>query len=156
MDKPPVRPRVARRRFVAHSRPMFRLPRQSFRVWVSLLALFAQLVLPMAHAQSWAARNGDPLLFAFCGQISPAAIEAARRDLPPELLAGLAADPESAEALSCPLCLAVHGGIGANDGAAIPFVLPASAPPERASGPVTAPWAQRVQLPPQRGPPRIS
>lgn len=127
------------------------------RLWtlISLLALIGQMVLPVAHAQTWAKQNGDPLLYAFCGQASSSlAIQQFRRSAPPELLAKLRNDhAQKAVQQTCNLCASVHGQhlAGAPDFA---FSLaPTSAASTAAFVLPAAVHARRVAVPPLRGPP---
>ncbi|MDP9141640.1 MAG: DUF2946 family protein [Pseudomonadota bacterium] len=107
------------------------LRRNPFAVWLGILAVLAQLVLPAAHAQSWAKRNGDPLLYAFCGQVSPALIQQLRAVSAPELLQDIERAHRASNSLSCDLCTAVHGGHLASAPAAQPPVLLVEHPPQR-------------------------
>ncbi len=75
-----------------------------------MLAVLAQLLLPAAHAQSWAKRNGDPLLYAFCGQVSSALVQQQRAISAPELLQDIERAHRANSAPSCDLCSTVHGG----------------------------------------------
>lgn len=87
------------------------LPRRRQRlvvVWLSALALLAQLVLPMAHASVWAQRNGDPLLYGFCGALSPNLLRRLRESAPPELLKQLGGDDAKLGKLACDFCGMAH------------------------------------------------
>ena len=52
---------------------------------LALLALFAQLLLPMQHAASMAHASGDPLQVAFCGKASPQSLALLQASAPQEL-----------------------------------------------------------------------
>jgi hypothetical protein len=77
-------------------------------VCLSIYILLGQLLLPNVHAQTWAQRGGNPLLYAICGQMSPGLVEQFRQVAPPELLGSLTPDQLPAQ-LPCDLCPAVHG-----------------------------------------------
>ena len=129
---------------------------------VALLALIAQLLLPMRHAAAMAHAGGNPLLVAFCGNASPLALQRLRDSAPPELMQALAdkADAASRQAASgaaCDFC----AGLSAIQLAALPpappllflgFETEAAIP--QADAPRISAAASR--LPPSRGPPLIS
>lgn len=126
-------------------------------VLISAIALVGQMLLPIAHAQSMAQQGGNPLLYAFCGKVSPALAEQFLAVAPPELLQALDASQHQQQkpVSSCELCALVHPG---HAGPAWQLVLVldgASAAPLSAQKP-SAPAVQLVQLPLLRGPPIIS
>lgn len=124
-------------------------------VCLSIFALLGQLLLPNAHAQSWAQRGGDPLLYAFCGQMSPALASQLRKVAPPELIEKLQSDQQLSQS-SCSLCPSLHAGHLAGG---TPPVLPALADAVAAQIAAiipAAPQVMRVMLPQLRGPPRLS
>lgn len=119
------------------------------------LALVGQLLLPTLHAQTWARQNGDPLLFAICGQVNPALLGEMRRVTPPEVARKLQQDHPADATADCTLCLSVHGSS--------PLCTATIALPERdatftppASRATIARLAQQLRLPPSRGPPTYS
>ena len=65
--------------------------RRPLRILPSLLiilALISQLVTPTLHASNWARHNGEGLLYAFCGTVSPALLAKMRSIAPEGLLEG--------------------------------------------------------------------
>lgn len=128
-------------------------------VALSILALLGQLLLPTVHAQSAAQRSGDPLLYAFCGQVTAQVAETLRAqlDASPAAQGGDHGDRDAALAsLSCPACAGLQAA-----------QLPASVP----AGPVlhraALPRAERsisqtlvddtqLRLPPAQAPPSLS
>ncbi len=50
------------------------------------LAVLSQLVTPTLYASNWAKHNGEGLLYAFCGTVSPALIAKMSDIAPPGLL----------------------------------------------------------------------
>ncbi len=123
---------------------------------LSVLALIGQLLLPMSHAQSWAARNGDPLLYAFCGEVSPTLVARMQLALPAEVLAGLQKrDHALPSDLSCSLCASMHGGNLL--GSAAPQLMMAgfAGPPVQAERPLAPPPVRHSWPPPLRGPPSL-
>jgi hypothetical protein len=123
---------------------------------VSVLALLGQLLLPAAHAQSWARANGDPLLVAFCGQASQAVVEKLRLSAPPELLARLKTDQARLSKASCKLCLSSHGhDLAAVSSIEFRVLRPSPSPDADADLPAS-PSVRLVLLPPLRAPPAVS
>jgi hypothetical protein len=121
---------------------------------LSVVALLGQWLLPMAHAQAWATRNGDPLLYAFCGDISPALLEKIQASTLPELLKQRQGDHEKLAKLSCNLCVGMHAGHLAGGGLpAFAFAAISAAPPHSEARRLP-PSVQQLWLPPLRGPPR--
>lgn len=123
---------------------------------LSLLALMGQWLLPMAHAQAWAKRNGDPLLYAFCGDLSPALLEKIQASTLPELLKQRQSDHEKLAKLSCNLCVGMHAGQLAGGQLpvfALPSITEAPSLPEALRLP---PSVQQLWLPPLRGPPGLA
>jgi hypothetical protein len=124
---------------------------------IALLALIAQLLLPMRHAAAMAHAGNDPLLVAFCGSASPLALQRLRESAPPELVKALVkADlaQKSAAKPACDFC----AGLAAMPLAALPpsaFALFLGAKNEaRPLVVVDAPAAVvPSKLPPPRGPP---
>ena len=87
---------------------------------LTALALMSQACLPLLHAQSWAGSHNAGLLFAFCGEVSPALLAKARAVAP----AGLTpAQPTTNASLDCPLCLLLHALGGALALAALGLLL---------------------------------
>ncbi len=127
-------------------------------ILISVIALIGQLLLPAAHAQAWAQQNGNPLLYAFCGKVSPQLAEQFLATAPPELLRAfqLKQAPQQAQFTACDLCVSAQAG---------QLLLPASPPTlqleqaqqarvDHALSP--APAVRLVRLPQLRGPPLIS
>lgn len=128
---------------------------------LALLALIAQLLLPMRHAAAMAHGDGDPLMAAFCGTgASPLALQRLRESAPPELMQALVdanSDHKLANSAACDLC----AGLSAVQLAALPpsrldlhfsFASAVAVPPP--AGPHLA--ATPSRLPPSRGPPQYS
>lgn len=130
--------------------PAFR--RSPYPVWLGVFALLVQLMLPNAHAQSWARENGAPLLFAFCGQLSPGLLARLRESTPPELWTSAGTADDSVPP-ACPLCKAVHGGHLAGKSHSFAMLLVASPalplPSEETRAPNGEPFNSRQP----RGPP---
>lgn len=119
------------------------------------LALVGQLLLPTLHAQTWARQNGDPLLFAICGQVNPALLAEMRRVTPPEVARKLQQDHATQAAADCTLCLSVHGVPPlASVAVATPGTDSTSTP--AAPTAVVAAFTPQLRLPPSRGPPSLS
>jgi len=122
--------------------------------WISVFALIAQLWMPTAHALTWAKQAGDPLLFAYCGTGAPSLARQLRDTAPPELLAKLRADQaDTAAAMACDLCAAVHGAPALSDshaGIALALVRPDTVPVARVA---EAPTANAPRPFDARGPP---
>lgn len=126
-------------------------------VWLGIFAVLGQLVLPSAHAQNWAQRSGNPLLVAFCGQVSPAFAQQYLEVAPPELLAQIRQQQQAGDVpLDCELCTAMHGVqlSAASLGTALPLPDP-DALRASALAPAT-PVVSLVCLPQLRGPPSLS
>lgn len=123
---------------------------------LSVVALLGQWLLPMAHAQAWAQRNGDPLLYAFCGDLSPALLEKIQASTLPELLKQRKSDHEKLAKLSCNLCVGIHAGQLV--GGELPvFALPSLAEAAPLSEVLRLPPSvQQLWLPPLRGPPGLA
>lgn len=125
----------------------------------ALLALIAQLLLPVSHAATMAQR-GDPLMLAFCGSVSPQSLQLLRQTAPPELLQAIAdADAAARRAadLPCNFC----AGLASVQMAAplpstpvllLPLLADAMAPPRAVPPAQAAP----DRHPPARGPPVFS
>lgn len=132
--------------------------------WLALLAILAQLLLPVQHARAMGRANGDPLHLAFCGQASAQALQTLRETAPPELLRALAKARDSADQTqqraatsACSLCAGLSSlQIAALGGQAPLFALTASAPILAASFDVPAPVVASTRQPSQRGPPVFS
>lgn len=125
-------------------------------VWLSIFALLAQMLLPIAHAQAWAQQSGNPLLYAFCGQVSPVLLKQLRSFAPPELLQRLQADQAKIDKLACAMCGAVHAGhLAASSHAAFALAL-AQQPAPQPMRVGAAPAVLLVVLPQTRGPPLVS
>ncbi|MDP9142124.1 MAG: hypothetical protein M3O62_15200 [Pseudomonadota bacterium] len=77
--------------------------------------MLSQLLLPAAHAQSMAGREGNPLLLALCGS-SPQLLAEFRKTASPELLKQLAESPRNGDNAPC----------GHTSIASSVFVLPSS------------------------------
>lgn len=121
-------------------------------VWIGILAMLAQLLLPSVHAAGYAARQGDPLAYAICGLGSPALLAQMREHLPAEVVDSLDRRHAAPDLPDCQLCGAVHGasaagvpGITAYAAARSPELLPQAARLQ--------PAAQLALPPPARGPP---
>lgn len=127
---------------------------------IALLALIAQLLLPMRHAAAMAHAGNDPLLVAFCGSASPAALQRLRDAAPPELVQALVkadAKQKASASASCDFC----AGLAAMHAVALPssaFALFLAAKNQHAPLPVLALRAAAApsRLPPPRGPPLIA
>ncbi len=59
---------------------------RNFAAVLVALAVFSQLITPTLHASNWAKHNGDGLLYAFCGTLSPALLAKMRSIAPDALL----------------------------------------------------------------------
>lgn len=116
---------------------------------LAILALLAQLILPLLHAQDMAQRSGNPLLYAFCGTSA-----SALSNLP-------APDPLDARTLTqskmadapCALCAGLHAPTAA---APALLVLPGFVAVWAIPAFVLArlyPSVHLVVLPPLRAPP---
>ncbi|HEY1076737.1 MAG TPA: hypothetical protein VGE51_08605 [Fontimonas sp.] len=78
-------------------------------LWLSIVTLLAQLVLPAAHAQSWAKRAGDPLAYALCGSgVSPALMAQWLQNAPEELRKDLQEKQLVTQLADCGQCLQLH------------------------------------------------
>lgn len=135
---------------------MNRLRRSLIMRAVSVLALIAQLLLPTAHAQAWAQQNGNPLLYAFCGKVSPQMAEQFLAAAPAELLEAFKAQqaqPPLAKIASCELCVSMHAGQLAGPSAAPTVLFDTGAQTRISLRQWQAPSVQGVQLPQTRGPP---
>lgn len=127
---------------------------------IALIALLAQLLLPMRHAAAMAHAGNDPLLLAFCGSASPAALQRLRDAAPRELVQALVetdARQKAAANAACDFC----AGLAAMSTVALPtstIPLFLSAKHEHVPLPVVGtPFnAAPPRLPPPRGPPLIS
>lgn len=124
-------------------------------VFLSVFALLGQLLLPNAHAQSWAQRGGDPLLYAFCGQVSPTLAAQLRKVAPPELIEKLQSDQQLSQS-SCSLCPSLHAGHLAGGTSPVLAVLADAVAAQMAAILPAAPQALRVVLPQLRGPPALA
>jgi len=125
----------------------------------ALLALIAQLLLPMRHAAAMAHAGGDPLLVAFCGSASPLALQRLRESAPPELMQALVkADSAGklAGSAACNFCAGLSGlQTAALPPAAIALYFGFDTTP---AGPADAGRyrpASPSPLPPARGPPQL-
>lgn len=78
-------------------------------VWIGILAMLAQMLLPTVHAAAYAQRQGDPLAYAICGLASPALRAQMREHLPAEIVDSLDRRHAAADLPDCQLCGAVHG-----------------------------------------------
>ncbi|WP_428309786.1 DUF2946 family protein [Hydrocarboniphaga sp.] len=124
---------------------------------IALLALIAQLLLPMRHAAAMAHAGSDPLLVAFCGSASPAALQRLRDAAPPELVQALVkadAKQKAAANPSCDFC----AGLAAMQAVALPssaFALFLAAENQHVPPPLAATRLASApsRLPPPRGPP---
>ena len=127
--------------------------RQRFiAVWISVLALVAQMLLPVAHAEAMFSRSGDPLAYAICGNGSPefrrALYDAASR------AAGDAVKHAELAKAQCSLCSAhAQHAAGLPDIATLSLVS-VSPTSEQASVPA-APFVRQLVLPPLRAPPGL-
>ncbi|MFP5306415.1 MAG: DUF2946 family protein [Gammaproteobacteria bacterium] len=122
-------------------------------VWLGILAMLAQLLLPSVHAASYAGRSGDPLAYAVCGLGSPALLAQLRASLPQEVLDDLRARHALPQLPDCELCGAAHGLAAAGHAATVALVVAATRaaqPPALAAARFTATRALR---PPPRAPP---
>lgn len=131
--------------------------RHPLLVALSVFALLAQLLLPIAHAQAWAQRGGNPLLYAYCGQVSPQVAAALQAQLAQSAIdAGAAIDHAQLADLGCSACASLHAAqLAAPPLAGI--VLP------RRSHEMLVPMAalrdaapRQLRLPPSQAPPRHS
>lgn len=61
---------------------------RNFAAVLVALAVFSQLITPTLHASNWARHNGEGLLYAFCGTVSPALLAKMRSIAPEGLLEG--------------------------------------------------------------------
>lgn len=131
---------------------------QQIGALIGALALIGQLLLPITHAQSWARANGNPLLYAFCGQISPALVEQLRRTALPDIRPGWSnkADHDTLAKLSCSLCGALHGGHLAGSTGLPPLSFTLAGSPARPTRLAPPPDVRLVVLPQLRGPPAFS
>lgn len=162
MEIPPVLPRsltrvrpLSLRGFVHNMRVRHSTRPRSIYALLSCLAILGQLLLPTLHAQTLARQNGDPLLFAICGQVNPALLAEMRRVTPPEVARKLQQDHAAESTADCALCLSVHGGVPLG-GSVVSVSDPATAFAAPTS-PVTAVASTpQLRLPPSRGPPSLS
>lgn len=118
---------------------------------IAILALLAQLLLPIVHAQAYAQRQGVPLLYAFCGE-HPSLLTPQLRAMVAAAALPASSDNGRGDDLSCSFCAPVHGGALA---ASSDFGLTIALPP---LGLITAPRGtaavvRLVALPPLRAPP---
>ncbi len=124
---------------------------------ISAIALVGQMLLPIAHAQNMAQRGGNPLLYAFCGKVSPAMAEQLLAVAPPELLQALenSQHDQQQPVSSCELCALVHAGHAGPAWQPVLLLDGTSSQQAGAQQPF-APTVQLVQLPLLRGPPIVS
>lgn len=122
---------------------------------VAILALIAQLLLPILHAQGFARQNGAPLLYAYCGE-HPALIGRQLR----EQIASAGGERRLSDAhrgaagtLSCSLCASVHGGILAGPPVVTMIVAGLQALVEPTLRAAIQATIRLVVLPPLRAPP---
>ena len=129
--------------------------RQPLLVALSVLALLAQLLLPIAHAQTWAQRGGNPLLYAYCGQVSPQVAAALQSQLAQSVADQRGTDDTAQLAdLSCSACASLHAAQLAAPpvaGIALPrrsheMLMPMAALHDAAP--------RQMRLPPSQAPPR--
>lgn len=121
-------------------------------VWIGILAMLAQLVLPTVHAAAYAQRHANPLAYAICGIGSPALLAQMRERLPTEVLDRLERQNLVPDSPDCGLCGAVHGTAAA--GAAAAGALSLSGSPGTPARPLQGAVAATIALPPPaRGPP---
>lgn len=121
-------------------------------VWIGILAMLAQLLLPSVHAAGYAARQGDPLAYAICGLGSPALLAQMREHLPAEVVDSLDRRHAAPDLPDCQLCGAVHGASAAG----VPGVIAhgTAGSPEAPPHPARGRHAAHPALPPPaRGPP---
>ena len=120
-------------------------------MWLGIIAMLCQLLLPSAHALAYAQRAGDPLAFAWCGT-GAVALAASVRD-------GQPADAQDdaarliAELPQCSACTVAHAAAAPFADAAIEGVRPSLAPPAATMAGGTLPAAPRALRPPPRAPP---
>ncbi|MCK5770709.1 DUF2946 family protein [Algiphilus sp.] len=120
-------------------------------VWLGIIAMLCQLLLPSAHALTYAQRAGDPLAFAWCGT-GAVALAASVRD-------GQAAGAQDdaarliAELPQCSACATAHAAAAPSADVAIEGVRPSLAPPAATIAGGTIPAAPRALRPPSRAPP---
>jgi hypothetical protein len=80
---------------------------QRFGTWLALVALLLNSVMPTAHASAMARAGADPLLVAFCGQLSPALLAQIEQSSP-ETYAALKAGALRSGMPGCALCASLH------------------------------------------------
>lgn len=115
----------------------------------AVLALLAQLILPLLHAQDMAQRSGNPLLYAFCG--TPASV-LSQVPVPDSLDARILTQSKMADA-PCALCASLHAPAAAAPALlAVPGFLAVWAVPTFVLARLY-PRVQLVVLPPLRAPP---
>lgn len=129
-----------------------RRQRKSFAL-IGVFALLCQLLLPALHAQAWASQNGDPMLVAFCGEVSPAFSQRYRETLPVELQRKLESAPHGLDKLSCSLCGAVHAAHLAGSPQAAPLVFGPASDSGSGIAVLAPPFVRLVVLPQLRAPP---
>jgi len=84
-----------------------RTPRRHIAL-LGILAMLAQLLLPIAHAAGMAQRSGNPLSLVFCGDGTGHAA-ALFAQLPQEIRTALEQKSERQLPPACTLCAAMHG-----------------------------------------------
>jgi len=129
---------------------------------LALLAILAQLLLPMRHALAMAQAGHDPLQMAFCGLASPGALQQLRDTAPPELVQALVrARTDSAAArlavhAACDDCAGMSAPGTAALGGHVPALQLLAASPALPRAEHRVAVAHRPHLtPPSRGPPSI-
>jgi len=112
---------------------------QRFGTALALWALLLNLMLPTAHAQSMARAGADPLLVAFCGQLSPALLKQIELRSP-DSDASLKSAMLRSGMTDCGLCAALHSA-GPLAAVASPPVVPLVVAVTEAPGLARAGWA---------------
>lgn len=121
-------------------------------VWISVLALVAQLLVPVAHAQAMRSQGADALAYLFCAEGS-AALRALGAEHPQILQ--LRKDTGTAGPFACALC-----GAQAQPAAGLPqlaaLLLGTAAPLSQDDPLPAAPSVRQLILPPLRAPPGLA
>lgn len=135
--------------------------RHRLLVVLSVIALIGQLLLPAVHAQSRVRNGADPLLYAYCGEVSSQVAAALRQQLAQSAAAADFAGPQEARdprasGLSCDACASVHAaqlGTAGPTGIGLPSPT-VERPLALASLSHAAP--RQLRLPPAQAPPRFT
>lgn len=118
---------------------------------VAILALIAQLLLPILHAQSLAQRSGTPLLYAYCGEHPALLVQQLRKQLAPADLQQ--AHRSDLGTLSCSLCASLHGSTLAGPPGLMPLLHGLASLPDAPAAVIVQALVRLVVLPPMRAPP---